>query len=387
MFAMLFTVSAAQSATPAAPAPQPDMAQVRASIQTLASDEFDGRGPASIGEQRTIAWLEKQFRQYGLAPANNGSYLQPVPIVQITASPDAVLEVSGGKTPHRFTYGNDLIVTTPRADAVGTLRDSPLVFVGFGIVAPEFQWNDYAGIDVHGKTVVVLVNDPGHADATLFHGKAMTYYGRWTYKYEEATRQDAAAVLLVHDTDPAGYAWDVVRNSWSGPADVLPPGKAYHRLVNGWLSNEAASKLCIAAGQDLAALEQAAIKRSVRAVDLHQRASLTLHNKVRSIESHNVVALVKGSAHPEQIVVYSAHWDHFGDKPDAAGRPQIFTVPSTTASASPHSWNSRVNLPRPNPDLRAAFCSSRRHRKSRGCSARLTTPAIRCSRCPRRSPT
>ena len=324
VFAVFFAVAAAHSATPAAPAPQPDMAQVRASIQTLASDEFDGRGPASIGEQRTIAYLEKQFRRYGLEPANKGSYLQPVSMVQITASPDAVLEVSGGKTPLRFVYSNDMIVTTPRAEAVVTLRDSPLVFVGYGIVAPEFQWNDYEGIDVHGKTVIVLVNDPGHADASLFRGKAMTYYGRWTYKYEEATRQGAAAVLLVHDTDAAGYAWDVVRNSWSGPADVLPPGKDYHLLVNGWLDNEAASKLCIAAGQDLAALQQAAARRGFRAVDLHQRANLTLHNQVRSIESHNVVALVKGTTHPEQAIVYSAHWDHFGEKPDAAGHPQIF---------------------------------------------------------------
>lgn len=324
LFAVFFTIATARSATPAAPAPQPDMAQVRASIQTLASDEFDGRGPASIGEQRTIAYLEKQFRRFGLEPANQGSYLQPVSMVQITASPDAVLETSGGKTPLRFAYGNDMVVTTPRAEPVVTLRDSPLVFVGYGIVAPEFQWNDYAGVDVHGKTVVVLVNDPGHADVTLFNGKAMTYYGRWTYKYEEATRQGAAAVLLVHDTDAAGYAWDVVRNSWSGPAEELPPGKNYHLLVNGWLDNEAASKLCIAAGQDLAALQQAAARRGFRAVDLRQRANLTLHNQVRSIESHNVVALVKGTAHPEQVVVYSAHWDHFGEKPDAAGHPQIF---------------------------------------------------------------
>lgn len=317
-------VAAAHSATPTAEAPKPDMAQVRVAIQTLSSDEFDGRGPASVGEQRTIAYLEKQFRQYGLAPANRGSYLQPVPMVQITALPDAVLDVGGGKTPLRFAYGNDVIVTTPRAETLVTLQDSPLVFVGYGIVAPEFQWNDYAGIDVHGKTVVVLVNDPGHADASLFHGKAMTYYGRWTYKYEEATRQGAAAVLLVHDTDPAGYPWEVVRNSWSGPADVLPPGRDYQLLVNGWLSNEAASKLAIAAGQDLAALEQAAGKRGFHAVDFGQRASLTLHNRVRTIESHNVVALVKGTTHPDQVIVYTAHWDHFGEKPDAAGHPQIF---------------------------------------------------------------
>ena len=324
LFALSLAAVAVQAAAWAEDAPRLDMARVRTAIQALASDEFDGRGPASIGEQRTIAYLEKQFRRYGLAPANHGSYLQSVPMVQITASPEAVLDVGGGTTSLRFPYGSDMIVTTPRAEEVVTLRDSPLVFVGYGIVAPEFQWNDYEGIDVRGKTVVVLVNDPGQRDATLFHGKAMTYYGRWTYKYEEAARQGAAAVLLVHDTDAAGYPWDVVRNSWSGPADVLPPGPGHHLLINGWISNEAAAKLANAAGLNLATLQQAAAQRGFRAVDLHQRAGVTLHNHVRPIESHNVVALVKGTTHPAQVIVYSAHWDHFGEKPDAAGHPQIF---------------------------------------------------------------
>ena len=310
----------------AAEPPQLDMARIRATIRTLASDEFDGRAPASAGEQRTIAYLAAQFRRYGLAPANHGSYLQPVPMIQITVAPEAELLVTGGATPLHFAYGSDVIVTTPRAETTVSLRDSPLVFVGYGIVAPEYHWNDYAGVDVHGKTVVVLVNDPGYAtdDPALFYGKAMTYYGRWTYKYEEATRQGAAAVLIVHDTAPAGYPWEVVRNSWSGPADELPPGKDYQLQINGWLHHTAAASLCAAAGQNLDSLAAAATRRGFHAVELALKASLTLHNTVREIVSHNVVALVKGARHPEQVVVYSAHWDHFGETPDPAGHAQIF---------------------------------------------------------------
>ncbi|MBS0388271.1 MAG: M28 family peptidase [Proteobacteria bacterium] len=307
-------------------APAFDEAQIRATIRTLASDEFDGRAPASLGEQRTINYLAAQFRHYGLAPANHGSYLQSVPMIQITASPDTELRISGGAAPLRFAYGDDVVVTTPRPQATVTLRDSPLVFAGYGIVAPEFHWNDYAGVDVRGKTVIVLVNDPGYAsnDPPLFHGKAMTYYGRWTYKYEEATRQGAAAVLIVHDTGPAGYPWEVVRNSWSGPAEVLVPGKGHMLQINGWLSHEAASRLLAAAGQDLQSLSASALRHGFRAVALPLKASMTLRNSVRAVVSHNVAALVPGARHPEQVVVYSAHWDHFGEKPDAAGHAQIF---------------------------------------------------------------
>jgi Zn-dependent M28 family amino/carboxypeptidase len=314
------------AAAQAAGAAQFDEAQIREAIRTLASDRFDGRAPASVGEQRTIDYLAGRFRQLGLQPANHGSYLQDVPMVQITPSADAVLTISGGAAALRFAYGSDIVVTTPHPQATVSLGESALVFAGYGIVAPEYRWNDYAGLDVRGKTVVVLVNDPGYAteDPALFHGKAMTYYGRWTYKFEEAVRQGAAGVLIVHDTGPAGYPWAVVRNSWTGPADELPPGKGYLPQIQGWLSHEAATKLLAAAGQDLTALSAAATRRDFRAVDLHLAASLTLHNQVRDVVSHNVVALLKGTRHPEQIVVYSAHWDHFGEKPGPDGKAQIF---------------------------------------------------------------
>ena len=310
----------------AAPVPAFDEAQIRLAIGTLSSDEFDGRAPASAGEQRTIKYLSDQFKRLGLAPANHGGYLQPVPMIQITADPDTALLISGGATPLHFAYGNDVVVTTPRPQATVELRDSPLVFVGYGIVAPEYHWNDYAGIDVHGKTVVVLVNDPGYAtdNPPLFRGKAMTYYGRWTYKYEEATRQGAAAVLIVHDTGPAGYPWEVVRNSWSGPEEELPPGNAYRLQIQGWLSHEAATTLLGAAGKDLATLATAAARRDFKPMELPLRASLTLHNQAREIVSHNVVGLLRGSQRPRELIVYTAHWDHFGDKPGPDGKPGIF---------------------------------------------------------------
>ncbi len=302
-----------------------DDANIRSSIQTLSSDAFGGRAAASEGEKLTVDYIASQFKLYGVLPADHGSYLQDVPLVEITASPDVVLTVSGGK-PLTLAYGSDIVVGTPRPQAVVSLADSPLVFAGYGIVAPEYQWNDYAGLDVKGKTVVVLVNDPGYAtgDPKLFQGKAMTYYGRWTYKYEEATRQGAAGVLIVHQTGPAAYSWEVVQNSNSGPQQELPPGDGYHLLVKGWVSLEAAGRLFDTAGLSFDELARAAATRGFKPVELNLAASLTLHSEVRSVVSHNVVGLVKGSRRPQDVVVYSAHWDHFGTRPGPDGKPEVF---------------------------------------------------------------
>jgi Zn-dependent M28 family amino/carboxypeptidase len=317
------------SCNAAAQAPEPsrfDDANIRSTIQTLSSDAFGGRAPGSAGETLTTDYLVSQFKRVGLRPANQGSFLQDVPLVQITTDSDAVLTVSGGGALLRLGYGSDIIVGTLRPQATVTLSDSPLVFAGYGIVAPEFQWNDYAGLDVKGKTVVVLVNDPGYAtgDPQVFHGRAMTYYGRWTYKYEEAARHGAAGVLIVHETGPAGYPWEVVRNSWTGPTEELPPGDAYHPSIQGWLSHDAAGRLCAAAGFKLDELAGAAAKHGFKPVTLKLKANLTLHNQVKSIVSHNVVALVKGFRDPQQVLIYSAHWDHFGTKLGPDGKPQIF---------------------------------------------------------------
>jgi Zn-dependent M28 family amino/carboxypeptidase len=321
-FTLLLCTAAARGLEPAGF----DDANMRSTIQTLASDAFGGRAPASVGEKLTTDYIAAHFKRYGLRPANRGSFLQDVPLIQITASPDAVLTVSGGNAPLKFAYGSDIMVGTARPQATVALTDSPLVFAGYGIVAPEYQWNDYSGLDVKGKTVVVLVNDPGYVtgDPRVFHGKAMTYYGRWTYKFEEAARLGAAGVLIVHDTAPAGYPWDVVRNSFGGAQEELPPGDAYHPLIQGWLSHEAAGKLLATAGVGLDDLARAAGQRGFLPVELKLSASLTLHNQVRPIVSHNVVAMLKGSRHPQQAVIYTAHWDHFGIKPGPDGKPQIF---------------------------------------------------------------
>ena len=321
-FTLVLCTATAQGAEPQ----RIDETGIRTTIPTLASDDFGGRAPASAAEKQTIDYIAAAFKRYRLLPANEGSYLQDVPLVQITADPHTVLAVGGGNAPLALAYGGEVVISTPRPQATVTLTESPLVFVGYGIVAPEYQWDDYAGLDVKGKTVVVLVNDPGSAsaDSQLFRGKAMTYYGRWTYKYEEATRQGAAGVLIVHDTGPAGYPWEVVRNSWTGPQDELPPDNSYHLQIQGWLSHEGASKLCAAAGQRLDELTRTAARRGFKAVDFHLTASVTLNNQVQPAVSHNVVALLKGSRHPREVVIYSAHWDHFGTKFGSAGQAQIF---------------------------------------------------------------
>jgi Zn-dependent M28 family amino/carboxypeptidase len=312
-----------------APASEPsrfDDANIRSTIQTLSSDAFGGRAPASVGEKLATEYIVTQFKRYGLQPANHGSFLQEVPLLQITANPDTALMVSGGDAPLKLAFGSDIVVSTARPQTLVSLAHSPVIFAGYGIVAPEYQWNDYAHLDVKGKIVVVLVNDPGcvTGDPLLFRGKAMTYYGRWTYKYEEAARQGAAGVLIVHDTGPAGYPWDVVRNSNTGPLEELPPGDSYRPQIQGWLSHEAATRLFTAAGLSLDQLSRAATRRFFKPVDLKLTADITLRNEVRSVVSHNVAAFVKGSRHPQEVVIYSAHWDHLGTRLGPDGNLQIF---------------------------------------------------------------
>jgi Zn-dependent M28 family amino/carboxypeptidase len=300
---------------------------VRATIQTLSSDEFGGRAPGSPGEKLTLDYLTGKFKQYGLVPGNGKSYLQEVPMKQITADPHAKLEIRGRYKGDAvdLEYGTDVVVSSPRTDKTVTLKESPLVFAGYGIVAPEYGWNDYAGLDVKGKTVVVLVNDPGHADPKLFDGGAMTYYGRWTYKYEEATRQGAAGILIVHDTDAAGYPWEVVQGSWTGPLEELPPVPGVHPLaIQGWISRDAASRLFRAGGMQLADFVPNAAQPGFKPVPLPLTASITLHDTVKDIVSHNVVARVLGSKRPDEVVVYSAHWDHLGMRPGSDGKTEVF---------------------------------------------------------------
>ncbi|RME68818.1 MAG: M28 family peptidase, partial [Alphaproteobacteria bacterium] len=285
-------------------------------IKTLASDAFEGRAPGTPGGEKTIAYLKKEFSRFGLAPAIGADFAQSVPMIEITATDIGPLKIAGPETTLSLAYGKDMMVWTKRVVDTVALAGSEMVFVGFGIVAPEYGWNDYAGIDARGKTVVMLVNDPGFAtgDAQLFNGRAMTYYGRWTYKYEEAARQGAAAAIIVHETAAAAYPWSVVEASWSGPQlDLERADKNMGRVaVEGWVTHDAAAQIMQAAGHDLAALERAALSRDFKAVPLPLTASVAIANSVRATRSDNVVAIAKGAKRPGEAVLYMAHWDHLG---------------------------------------------------------------------------
>ncbi len=297
----------------------------RATVATLASDAFEGRKPGQPGEPKTLDYLEAQFRAVGLAPGVDGGYRQEVPLVEITALPGAELTVAAGGREARFTYADDMVVWTKQVVPESQLAASPLVFVGHGIVAPEFGWNDYAGVDMRGKTAVILINDPGFRDAALFHGRKMTYYGRWTYKYEEAMRQGAAGALIVHQTGPAAYGWEVVRNGNTGPlleADAAD-GHAGRVAIEGWLTLEATRRVFALAGQEFEALERAATRPGFRAVPLEAQATVAVHNSIRRARSANVVGVLRGARRPGEYVIYMAHWDHFGRSlaPGASGDP------------------------------------------------------------------
>jgi Zn-dependent M28 family amino/carboxypeptidase len=292
-------------------------------VRVLASDEFEGRAPGSPGEEKTVAYITAQFERMGLKPGNHGSWTQTVPMTETTAKENAVFDITvKGKT-HALKFGQDMVIGTRSGQPHIAIKDSEVVFVGYGVDAPEQKWNDYAGLDVKGKTVVMLVNDPGfHAnDPSLFEGRRMTYYGRWTYKFEEAARKGAAAALIVHDDAGASYGWDVVRSSWSGAQfDLRASDDPAPRLpVQGWITGEESKALFADAGLDLDALRAAANKRGFKAVPLPAKASVTLDSTIVEKSSRNVVGLLPGTERPEEAVVYLAHWDHLGKHPDETG--------------------------------------------------------------------
>jgi Zn-dependent M28 family amino/carboxypeptidase len=295
--------------------------------QVLAADEFEGRAPASEGETKTINFLRQEFLNVGLKPGNGESYFQEIPMVVITADPAARLEIKNDKKTISFAYKEEFVAETQRVIEESLLADSEMVFAGYGIVAPEYNWNDYEGLDVRGKTVLVLVNDPGYAtqDPALFTGRAMTYYGRWTYKFEEAARQGAAGVFIVHETEPAAYPWGVVQNGWTGPQfNLVREDKNMSRCAaEGWLHLDAARRIFETAGLSHDELKAAAVQRGFKAIPLSLKASLLLKNTVKNVISSNVVALLPGSERPDECIIYMAHWDHFGRNPALEG-DQIF---------------------------------------------------------------
>lgn len=306
----------APSLPPPAKAAAINVNTLKTITRTLSSDAFEGRAPTTPGETKTVAYLIAQMKRAGLKPGNNGSWTQDVPLVETTSSP-GTLAISGSSAPLSFAYKTDFVASTYQVVPRSELKDSELVFVGYGINAPEKGWNDYAGLDVKGKTVVILINDPDYEMQGLdgpFNGRAMTYYGRWTYKYEEAARQGAAAAIIVHDTFPAAYPWGVVVSSWTGPqlGIELPGGRMDQSKAIGWVTLDAAKKIFALAGQDFTALSAAAKRPGFKAVPLGLKANLAFDNSIRKQASKNVVGILPGKAQKDEYVLYSAHWDHLG---------------------------------------------------------------------------
>jgi Zn-dependent M28 family amino/carboxypeptidase len=314
-------------------------------IKTLSSDEFEGRKPGSAGEQKTIAYMQQQFQQIGLKPGNpDGTYLQNVPLAGITSKAEPSLSVKGKKLD--LVNKKDYVAFSEHYVPKVEVKNSDIVFVGYGVVAPEYDWNDYKDVDVKGKTILMLVNDPAvpdpkdtsKLDEKMFKGKAMTYYGRWTYKYEIASTRGAAAAIIIHETGPAGYPFEVVADSWAGENfGLVHSDNNLSRVpVEAWITYGKATELCKMAGLDLAALKRAAIARDFKPVPLTgAKASFKVENTLRKIDSHNVIAKLEGSdpALKSQYVIYTAHWDHLGKDPDLKG-DQIFNGARDNASGS-----------------------------------------------------
>jgi Zn-dependent M28 family amino/carboxypeptidase len=288
----------------------------------LSSDAFEGRSPGSAGEEKTVALLIEKFKAAGLEPGNpkggkDGGWTQDVPLVEITAKNVSPLNIMADGPGLSFNYGSDYVVGSYRETPKTQIAPSDVVFVGYGINAPEKGWNDYAGVDVKGKTVLILVNDPDFDTKELegpFGGKAMTYYGRWTYKYEEAARQGAAAALIIHDTAPAAYGWDVVNSSWTGTQFLAQSkdGGASQTQANGWVQKEVARKILAADGLDLDKLSAEAKQKGFKAKPVGVKASLSFDNDIAKKNSRNVIGILKGAKRADEYILYTGHWDHLG---------------------------------------------------------------------------
>ena len=330
-FVLLIALVAASCAAPAPSGPLtladlPDISTdaMLTDIKKLASDEFEGRAPGTKGEQLTVQYFIDQFKAAGLEPGNpDGSWTQKVPLVSLTPQPQGPVVVKKGGQTRPFKIRDEIVVFSKHVTDEVRLENSELVFAGYGVQAPEYQWDDFRGVDVKGKTIVVLVNDPPVAmagnpkelDPKIFGGVAMTYYGRWTYKFEKAAELGAAGVLIVHETVPAGYPFTVVQGMGGERFDLVTPDKNAGRAkIEGWMSVEAATALLKMAGQDYQKLKAQAATREFKAVPLGATASVTVRQKSRTLDSQNVIAKLTGSdpALKDEYIVYTAHWDHFG---------------------------------------------------------------------------
>ena len=320
--AALYAAAPAPQVSEAPPISVPLMKEV---VKTLASDEFEGRGPSTAAEPKVTDYIVSQFKAAGLQPGHKGQWLQDVPTVTIAGSDRSPLVVTGGSKPLTFQPAADFVAVSYRFVPKTAIKGSDLVFVGYGIVAPELGWNDYAGLDMKGKTAIILVNDPDYAmegQDGPFKGRRMTYYGRWTYKFEEAARQGAAAAIVVHDTFPAAYGWNVVNSSNTNPQHYIATANDNmdQTQANGWIQKAAAQAIFTAAGKDFAALSQAAGQKGFKPVPLGLKASFSFDNTITRSMSHNVVGILPGKTRPDEYVLYTAHWDHLGHcTPDKTG--------------------------------------------------------------------
>ena len=338
---LLATVTSGVTLVAADIPPAISAASLLARTKILASDEFEGRGPGQAGEEKTVNYLVDQFKRLGLRPGNpDGTYVQNVALVGITSTPSLTFKIGAESLPMEPV--NDFVGPTSRGAPHVEVKDSDVVFVGYGAVAPEYGWDDFKGVDVKGKTVVMLINDPpvtdpqtGELDPKIFGGKAMTYYGRWTYKYEIAAAKGAAACLIVHETGPASYPFAVVTNSRTRENFEIrtPDGNAGHVAMEGWLTLDAAKKLFTASGRDFDAMKKFAATRTFRPTALGAKASFTIDSTLRNVDSRNVVGLLRGSDPRlrSEYLVYTAHWDHLGRDPRLTG-DQIYNGADDNAS-------------------------------------------------------
>ncbi len=310
------------SAVPAFAHPSLSADALMGHVNVLSSDEFEGRAPGTHGETLTLAYIERAFTAIGLQPGvtdadGSHSWLQEVPLNSAFVEGAPALTISGADGAHAYEYRSQFVAWTKRVQPDVSIENAPLVFVGYGIVAPEHHWNDYAGVDMHGKIAVILINDPDFAtgDDRGFGGRAMTYYGRWTYKYEEAARQGAAGAIIIHEIAPAAYPWWVVLSSnTTTQFDVVRPDQGMSRVaVEGWVTTEVGHQLFSRAGLDFDALKERAQTQGFRPVPMGSlRGSIALHTRLARSRSYNVVGVLPGRTRPNEAVIYTAHWDHLG---------------------------------------------------------------------------
>jgi Zn-dependent M28 family amino/carboxypeptidase len=327
--ALLLLAACASTPTERRAAPQIDPIRMSNMVRTLASDDFEGRAPGSAGEAKTVAYISEQFRLAGLEPAGeNGGWTQRVPLVKTQIDKAGSASVGVGGQTMRLRFPDDIYLSTVRETDRARIEGAPMVFVGYGVSAPERQWDDFKGVDLAGKVAVFLVNDPdfevaaGDPVAGRFGGQAMTYYGRWTYKYEEAARRGAVAALIVHETAGAGYGWNTVQAPGGENYNiVLAPGAPQPVLLQGWIQRPAAEELFRRAGLDLDAAKRQAQTSGFRPIDLKARFSADFGVEAQRVESHNVLGRIAGSKHPDETIWFAAHWDAYGiGVPDARGR-------------------------------------------------------------------